>query len=254
VTTTTGGKRERGEFLAGNPFPHPYTIGFFYREKMRAIHRIAPDEAMGEILEVGGGQGGLTKLLYPDARVTNLDMDPRFAEAPVNRRDGVRFICGDATKIPFPDASFDAVTMFDVIEHVPDDAKAMSEAWRVLRPGGALLLSTPRETWRFPHYRAMARFTPHEDELFAEWGHVRRGYSLQALEALVGRRCDSWASFISAGTSLAHDLGWSRFPERVRRVLITLVSPLTWGAYSLHRPHDEGAETAACWRKPVAGD
>ena len=175
MTTTTGGKRERGEFLAGNPFPHPYTIGFFYREKMRAIHRIAPDEAMGEILEVDGGQGGLTKLLYPDARVTNLDMDPRFAEAPVNRRDGVRFICGDATKIPFLDASFDAVTMFDVIEHVPDDAKAMSEAWRVLRPGGALLLSTPRETWRFPHYRAMARFTPHEEELFAEWGHVRRG-------------------------------------------------------------------------------
>jgi SAM-dependent methyltransferase len=233
-----------------NPFPHPYTIGFFYREKMRAIHRIAPDEPLREILEVGGGQGGLTKLLYPTAHVTNLDMDPRFADAPANRHEGVTFVCGDATRIPSPDGRFDAVTMFDVIEHVPDDARAIAEAWRVLRPGGSLMLSTPRETWRFPHYHVLSRWTPREEELFAEWGHVRRGYSLTALEQLVGRRADAWASFISPGTALAHDLGWARFRESVRRLLIAVISPLTWGAYALHRPHDDGAETAVLWRKP----
>ena len=51
------------EFLTKNPFPHPHTLGFFYREKMRAIHRIAPDLALNNILEIGGGQGGLTALL-----------------------------------------------------------------------------------------------------------------------------------------------------------------------------------------------
>lgn len=244
-------KAPLGEFLASNPFPHPYTIGFFYREKMRAIHRIAPNDGVRTVLEIGGGQGGLTKLLYPQAHVTNIDMDSRFATAPVNRRDGVRFICGDATRLPFPDDSFDAVTMFDVIEHVPNDNTAMKEAWRVLRPGGALLLSTPRETWRFPHFRVLAPVTPSEASLFAEWGHVRRGYSLAALEALVGRSCERWASFISAGTALAHDLGWALFPETVRRALITLVSPVTWTAYALHSAHDDGAETAVYWRKPT---
>ena len=41
-------------FLQRNPFPRPLTLGFFYREKMRAIHRIAPKKVVGPILEVGG--------------------------------------------------------------------------------------------------------------------------------------------------------------------------------------------------------
>jgi hypothetical protein len=53
-------------FLARNPFPHGWTDGLFYREKMRAIHRVAP-ERLGEggarILEVGGGRSGLARLL-----------------------------------------------------------------------------------------------------------------------------------------------------------------------------------------------
>jgi 16S rRNA A1518/A1519 N6-dimethyltransferase RsmA/KsgA/DIM1 with predicted DNA glycosylase/AP lyase activity len=55
-------------FLSRNPFPHPLTQGFFYREKMRAIHYIAPDRPFEDILEVGGGEGGLTALLYRDRK------------------------------------------------------------------------------------------------------------------------------------------------------------------------------------------
>ncbi len=66
-------KTHLSEFLTQNPFPHPLTLGFFYREKMRAIHRVAPDEPFDRILEVGGGRSGLTAMLYPRARVTNLD-------------------------------------------------------------------------------------------------------------------------------------------------------------------------------------
>jgi hypothetical protein len=62
------------QFLRRNPFPRPLTLGFFYREKMRAIHRIAPDTVAGPILEVGGGRGGLTSLLYPNNSVVNIDL------------------------------------------------------------------------------------------------------------------------------------------------------------------------------------
>lgn len=52
-------KTALSDFLAQNPFTHPLTQGFFYREKMRAIHYIAPNQLFENILEVGGGQGAL---------------------------------------------------------------------------------------------------------------------------------------------------------------------------------------------------
>lgn len=142
------------------PFSSPLTLGFFFREKMRAIYNIAPDVHYPKILEVGGGQGGLTALLYPKSHIINLDLEPKFAQANCNQNKNVTFICGDATQLPFEDNSFDAVTMFDVLEHIPDDTKSISEALRVLRPGGMLLISTPKENWKFPYYEFMQTICP----------------------------------------------------------------------------------------------
>jgi len=177
-------------------------------------------------------------------------MDPSFAEVACNRQDGVRFVCGDATNLDFPDRSFDAVTMFDVIEHIPDDRRALAEAFRVLRPGGYLLLSTPNENWRFPYYGVMKPMCPSEEEKFAEWGHVRRGYSRAQLEALTGQRCQRSATFISPLTVLCHDVAFSNAPARVRRALCLALSPVTWAGYAVHRPDSRGTETAYAWRKP----
>jgi SAM-dependent methyltransferase len=49
----------------------------------------------------------------------------------------------DVTKLSFPNSSFDHVLSFDVLEHVPDYQKALSEFYRVLKPGGRLLLNVP---------------------------------------------------------------------------------------------------------------
>jgi len=241
-------KAALGPFLARNPFPHPLTLGFFYREKMRAIHRVAPDRPFREILEVGGGRSGLTALLYLQSRIVNLDRDAAFAEAPCNRCERVSFVCGDATALPFHDASFDAVTMFDLIEHVPDDVRAMAEVRRVLRPGGVLLLSTPHARWRYPHLRCLAPYAPTEQELFKDWGHVRRGYTLDDLRTIIKLPLQSWASFINPVTVVAHDIACSRLPHR--RKILAALAPLTWLGYILHRPHGKGTETASAWLKP----
>jgi len=243
-------KRPLRDFLARNPFVSPLTFGFFYREKMRAIHRMAPELPFKDILEVGGGQSGLTRLLYPHANITNLDMDPSFANAPCNMQEGVRFVHGDATRLEFASASFDAVTMFDVIEHVPDDQKAMSEVLRVLKPGGYVLVSVPNENWRFPYYRFMKNMCPREAEKFAEWGHVRRGYSLEQLSNLIAIPRESSATFINPLTVLCHDVAFSNAPARVRKAVCMALWPLTWLAYAAHRPGSKGTETASAWRKP----
>jgi SAM-dependent methyltransferase len=56
-------------------------------------------------------------------------------------KDGIRH--EDATSLSFPDASFDVLVSNDVFEHVADIEATLSEARRVLRPGGTLLFSVP---------------------------------------------------------------------------------------------------------------
>lgn len=54
----------------------------------------------------------------------------------------------DVTKIPFPDNHFDCIICYHVFEHIPDDRKAMSELYRVLKPGGWAILQSPIDTER----------------------------------------------------------------------------------------------------------
>jgi SAM-dependent methyltransferase len=52
-------------------------------------------------------------------------------------------VSGDATAMPFPDASFDRVIAAEVLEHIPGDQRAMNEIARVLRPGGIAAVTVP---------------------------------------------------------------------------------------------------------------
>jgi len=239
-------------FLAKNPFGAGLTDGLFYREKMRAIHRIAPqqlsDSGPGRILDVGGGRSGLAGLLYPQAEVVTLDVDPDLAgQGPLGRNG--RFVCGDARRLPFADGAFDAVALFDVLEHVSEDRAAAAEAMRVVRPGGVVLLSTPVAAWRYPYFDVMRPVCPPEAELMAEWGHVRRGYDVAELAGIFGGSPEKRASFINPLTAFAHDLAFSRLGRRKRRLLHALAAPVTAIGYLCHHPALPGNETALAWRR-----
>lgn len=242
-------KKSLKKFLAQNPFPHPLTQGFFYREKMLAIHRIAPDYPFTEILEVGGGQSGLTALLYPQAKITNIDLNSQYSQAPCNQQKRVRFVQGDATALPFGDRCFDAVTMFDVLEHIPDDQKAITEGLRVLRAGGFLLISTPNENWKFPYYSFMQSICPTDKEIMAEWGHVRRGYTLEELKKLIDLPCLDYATFTNFLTVIGQDIAFSNLSLLQRELFCLALSPITWLGSALHKPQAEGIETASVWQK-----
>jgi SAM-dependent methyltransferase len=63
-------------------------------------------------------------------------------EVPAGAR--ARAVRGDAYALPFDDDSFDAVIAAEVLEHLPDDERAMAELVRVLRPGGQIAVTVPR--------------------------------------------------------------------------------------------------------------
>jgi SAM-dependent methyltransferase len=85
-------------------------------------------------------------------------------------------VCGDALELPFPDDHFDKIVAAEVLEHIPDDMRAMRELLRVLRPGGRLAVTVP--SW-LPERICWALS---EDYHTTPGGHVRI-YTRAELEA-----------------------------------------------------------------------
>jgi len=100
----------------------------------------------GEILVIGVGTGLELPLLPADVRVTGIDISRpmlRAAEARVERKRLAQvkaLYVMDAGALDFPDRSFDVALAPYVMSVVPQPERALMEAWRVLRPGGSLVV------------------------------------------------------------------------------------------------------------------
>jgi ubiquinone/menaquinone biosynthesis C-methylase UbiE len=138
---------------------------------LRLMHLRAYDEAVRhaagrDVLDVGCNTGYGTMRFAPVAkRVVGVDVSPRAIEAARERADEGRpeFIVTSGFALPFADASFDVVTSFQVLEHVPDPAVFLGELSRVTRPGGTVILATPNAATRlYPGMTPWNRFHVHE--------------------------------------------------------------------------------------------
>jgi ubiquinone/menaquinone biosynthesis C-methylase UbiE len=104
------------------------------------------DYADKSVLDVGCGMGaGLNFLArVVDARsMVGLDLSPKAIEranASLSRRSNLRYVEGDAERIPFDDNSFDVVVNIESAHNYPDLGKFLDEVTRVLKPGGYLTL------------------------------------------------------------------------------------------------------------------
>jgi SAM-dependent methyltransferase len=87
-------------------------------------------------------------LLFPQARVVKLDINPRRY-----RRYGEIDVAGDLHALPCRDNVFDAAINVEVLEHLPEPEIALREIFRILRPGGRLYLVAPQgwEEHQVPH-------------------------------------------------------------------------------------------------------
>jgi len=104
-----------------------------------------PMDDVRDVLEIGCGRGDTAAWLaaeYPAVRVTGVDVDPEqvaLAREVHGETERLRFVEGDAVRLPREDASVDLIVAHHVFHHLPDWRSAVGEAARVLRHGGALL-------------------------------------------------------------------------------------------------------------------
>ena len=80
----------------------------------------------------------------------------------------------DITALPFEDNSFDVVFCNHVLEHIPDDTKAMQELYRVLKPGGFGIFQIPQDLTRATTFEDDSITDPKERaKIFGQYDHVR---------------------------------------------------------------------------------
>lgn len=115
-----------------------------------AKHFIARMPQPASVLDAGCGSGyGSAELAKTGASVTGADVS---GDAVAYAREhfgaqGIRFVEAPCESLPFEPESFDLVTAFEVIEHLERWQELLTEANRVLKPGGVLLVSTPNRDY-----------------------------------------------------------------------------------------------------------
>ena len=93
----------------------------------------------GTLVDMGCGGGALLACAKGDGwKGVGVDLSPEAVEAA--RARGVEAFVQDCLRCPLPDESADAVTMVNVLDHLPNPIAALEEAWRLLKPSGLLYL------------------------------------------------------------------------------------------------------------------
>jgi glycosyltransferase involved in cell wall biosynthesis len=138
------------------------------------------DGSIGQrVLEVGSGTGNMTRLLYGRELIVATDMEStylhilqnRFRQQPSIRVARLNLETDDWKALR--DHQFDTVVCFNVLEHIENDGKALDHLYRLLAPGGRLLLFVPADQALF-------------GTLDTQVGHFRR-YSRETLSGVIER-------------------------------------------------------------------
>lgn len=101
-----------------------------------------PMRPKGQLLDVGCGSGWLLKRMRKLGwNVEGVDFDPKAVENA--QKENLKVRLGSLEDLHYPDNYFDAITMSHLIEHVPNPLQLLSECYRILKPGGYLVVVTP---------------------------------------------------------------------------------------------------------------
>jgi SAM-dependent methyltransferase len=226
--------------------------GAFYRPiylQRLGIFRRLTGMASGLVLEVGCGSGLFLRLLAEAGyEVEGLDISTSDVEY-ANTRLGLKVYQGSVEDQTLPADRYDAVLVMSVLEHVPDPLETVRRVFRILKPGGWIVLGLPMiESWQSRMLRARwCAVTEAPRHLMVPSSEGVRRLLAQAggrdFRAAPGSLIDNAGDIVLSlipGVSTPHSYGRSAsFLRTVRRWLgAALVLPALGFAYAERLPHE----------------
>lgn len=138
--------------------PENSTTGFarvnFVRHKAAHLYAAKELRGAGRVLDVGCGTGYGSAILASQVQhVVGIDASDQAVDRAQDghQMDNLEFAVMSATELDFPNASFDAAYSIQVIEHIEDVERHLSEVVRTLRPGGKFVVATPNRLTYSPN-------------------------------------------------------------------------------------------------------
>ena len=125
--------------------------GFWAVTRAKKIRKILNLQSVDLMWEVGSGHGNVAILLknYGTAVIA---IEPLEQGTLVTANSGIRSYVGTLDKLQFPKNSIKCIGIFDVLEHLENPNEVLDEIYRVLEPGGLLVLSVPAHQWLFSDF------------------------------------------------------------------------------------------------------
>ncbi|MEI8131491.1 MAG: class I SAM-dependent methyltransferase [Leptolinea sp.] len=97
----------------------------------------------GALLDAGGGTGRVAQFMIGKAHpIVVADLSYKML-AEARQKDGLNPVCSRTETMPFPDETFARIFMVDALHHVYDQNQTIDELWRVLQPGGCIVIEEP---------------------------------------------------------------------------------------------------------------
>lgn len=147
---------------------HPIDVASRARA-VKYLKKYLPQHNVPCILEVGCSSGFMLadlKKAMPNAILIGADVTSAALYSLATRIPNLPLLQFDLTQCPLPDACIDAMVMLNVLEHIEDDVLALQQAFRILKPGGLLVLEVPAGPHLYDFYdeqlRHFRRYTSQE--------------------------------------------------------------------------------------------
>lgn len=136
---------------------HPIDVASRARA-VRELLDLANGQSRPVVLEAGSSSGFLLREMHaalPNALIVGSDFTGRTLARVAENLPGTPLVQLDLTRCPLADGSIDGVVLLNVLEHIADDAAAVRQIFRILRPGGVLVLEVPAGPELFDVYDRM---------------------------------------------------------------------------------------------------